>query len=444
MKRSSIPGLAAAAVLAAGTPSPALTFLELATGDEALFPDARSVAMGRTRIAEGAGAFTGTVNPAALAWAGRPIVAAGGGVQKLKETRRIPAYDSFDAFLVESIYVLNDDYQYRGGIGITAGAPAGWNLGKLGAGLSWAPERDWQYDYTEEVRDNNSFTQPRDRLLARNDVQSNGSVDAVTLGLGWAPDVPGAPEDFVAVGLSAQVLLGAQNLLHRTWFVPEDSTEASHVAVSDLTGTRVIAGLNVRPDHRLDLALTWRSAVTVDGDFVREGGPAAGAYFAAPADPAATSGAVEIEYPAELGLGVAYRPRAKVRTTLRADAVWADWSAFRHGLWSGLALNDVWTFRLGLEHVFYNGMPVRFGFHYQPSPQDEEVAATAFTVGGGLDLGPLRADLGFEFANRDYRFDDLFDDAMFGGNTRTRKDLVDESALTVYGTVTYDLPGLGG
>ena len=56
----------------------------------------------------------------------------------------------------------------------------------------------------------------------------------------------------------------------------------------------------------------------------------------------------------------------------------------------------------------------------------------------------MRADLGFEFANRDYRFDDLFDDAMFGGNTRTQKDIVDESALTVYGTVTYDLPGLGG
>jgi hypothetical protein len=443
MKRFHIPGLAAA-FLAASSPTQALTFLDLATGDEALFPDARSVAMGRTRIAEGAGAFTGAVNPAALAWAGDPRFSAGGGVQQLKESRKIPAYDSFDAFLVESIYVLNDDYQERGGVGFTAGAPADWKLGALGVGLSWAPERDWQYDYTEEVRDNNSFTQPRDKLIARNDVQSDGSVDAFTVGVGWAPAIPGAREDLVAVGLSVQVLRGAQDLLHSTRFVQTDTPVATTFSVDGLAGTRMVAAVSVRPDHRLDVAVAYRGSVTLDGDFTRTGDVTAGAYFAAPADPAVAAGSLEIEYPAELGIGLAYRPRAKVRTTVRLDAGWTEWSDFRHGLWSGLELDDVWSVRVGLEHVFYNGMPVRFGFHYQPSPQDEEVATTAFTFGGGLDLGPLRADLGFEFSNRNYRFDDLFDDAMFGGNTRTRKDLVDESAVTVYGTVSYVLPGLGG
>lgn len=444
MKRFSIPGLAAAALVAVGSPAHALTFLDLATGDAALFPDARSVAMGRTRLAEGAGSFTGTVNPAALAWAGDPRVAMGGGVQKLKETRSIPAYDSFDAFLVESIYVLNDDYQYRGGIGVTAGAPASWNVGSLGIGLSWAPDRDWQYDYTEEVRDNNSFTQPRDRLIARNDVQSDGTLDAFTVGVGWSPDIPGAPEHLLAVGVSVQLLRGDQSLLHRTRFVQADSTVATTVDVNDLSGTRVLGAITVRPDHRVDAALTYRGTVTLDGDFTRTGDPAAAAYFASPADPGVASGALEVEYPREIGVGVAYRPRAKVKTTARLDVEWTEWSEFRHGLWSGLALDDVWTFRVGLEHIFYNGYPVRMGFHYGSSPLSDEIATTAFTFGGGVDLGPLRADLGFEFANRDYRFDDLFDDAMFGGNTRTRKDLVDESALTVYGTVSYVLPGLGG
>ncbi|HMB68001.1 MAG TPA: outer membrane protein transport protein, partial [bacterium] len=235
---------------------------------------------------------------------------------------------------------------------------------------------------------------------------------------------------------------GEQDLLHRTWFVREDSTVSSTASVNELSGTRVVAGLNVRPDHRLDVAVAYRGSVTLDGDFSLS--DEAGAAFFPSADSTSASGSVEIEYPAEIGFGVAYRPRAKVRTTVRVDAVWTEWSEFRHGLWEGLELDDIWTLRVGLEHIFYNGMPVRFGFHYQPSPQNEQVARTAFTFGGGLDLGPLRADLGFEFSNRDYRFDDLFDDAMFGGNTRTRKDLVDESALTVYGTVTYALPGLGG
>jgi hypothetical protein len=71
------------------------------------------------------------------------------------------------------------------------------------------------------------------------------------------------------------------------------------------------------------------------------------------------------------------------------------------------------------------------------------VARTAFTAGAGLDVGPLRLDLGFEAANRDYRFDDLFDDAMFGGTTRVRKDRVDESSLTGFATVSWAWAALG-
>jgi hypothetical protein len=428
-----VPALSLVALAAAR--SDALTFLELATGDDALFPDARSVAMGRTRLAEDAGAFTGAANPARLAWIGDPRVALGGGVLKLKETRSIPAYDSFDAFLVESIYVLNDEYQYRGGVGVTAAAPAAWNVGALGVGVSFAPERDFQYDYTEEVRDNNSFTQPRDQLIALNEVHSTGALDALTFAAGFAPD------ERLAVGASIAVLSGKLELAHSTWFVPADSLASSTVEVDGVSGTRVGLGLSVRPDHRIDAGVTWRGEASVDGDLTQSGNAAALAYFAAPGSPGSS---VEITYPQEVGLGLAYRPRAKVMTTVRVEATWTEWSQFSHGVWPNLALHDVWQLRFGLEHVFYNGFPVRFGFHYVPSPQDDEVAATTFTLGGGLDVGPLRADLAFEAASRDYRFADLFDDGMFGGTSRTSKDLVDESSVTAYGTVTWVLPGWGG
>jgi hypothetical protein len=425
--------LALGVTMAAGDAS-ALTFLELATGDDALFPDARSVAMGRTRLSEDAGAFTGMANPARLAWIGDPRVSLGGGLLKLKETRSIPAYDSFDAFLVESIYVLNDEYQYRGGVGATAAAPAAWNVGALGVGVSFAPERDFQYDYTEEVRDNNSFTQPRDQLVALNEVHSSGALDALTFAAGFAPD------ERLAVGASIAVLSGGQDLVHHTWFAQADSLLHSTVEVDGFSGTRFGLGLSARPDHRLDAGVTWRAEATVDGDLVLTGDPAGPAYFSAPGSAGST---VEITYPQEVGVGLAYRPRAKVRTTVRAEATWTEWSGFSHGYWPDLALHDVWQLRFGLEHVFYNGFPVRFGFHWQPSPQDDEVATTTFTLGGGLDIGPVRADLGFEAATRDYRFDDLFDDAMFGGTSRSAKDLVEESSVTAHGTLTWVLPGWG-
>jgi hypothetical protein len=149
-----------------------------------------------------------------------------------------------------------------------------------------------------------------------------------------------------------------------------------------------------------------------------------------------------MRFPQEIGVGLAYHPRARVKTTVRLDAVWTEWSRFEHGLRS-LERNDVWDIRFGIEHVFYDGYPVRFGFHYRPSPRDEEVAATTFTLGGGLDVGPLRADLGLEIATRDYRQADLFDDALFGGTSRTELDQVDESAVTAYGTLSWALEGFG-
>jgi hypothetical protein len=56
----------------------------------------------------------------------------------------------------------------------------------------------------------------------------------------------------------------------------------------------------------------------------------------------------------------------------------------------------------------------------------------------------VRADLSFEIANRRYRFGDLFDDALFGGDTRVQKDLVEESGTSMYLTIGSRWAVLGG
>ena len=47
-----IPAIVTAGVLLSATGAAALTFFDLETGDEGLLPDARSAALGRTRIVE--------------------------------------------------------------------------------------------------------------------------------------------------------------------------------------------------------------------------------------------------------------------------------------------------------------------------------------------------------------------------------------------------------
>jgi hypothetical protein len=125
---------------------------------------------------------------------------------------------------------------------------------------------------------------------------------------------------------------------------------------------------------------------------------------------------------------------------VRLDATLTEWSDYENGLWEDLELDDVWDLRLGIEHVFYNGFPARFGFHYRPSPRDEQVTTTAFTFGAGIDVGPLVADLAFEIANRDYRAEDVFDDAAFGGTSHPTTDLVEEVGSAAFLTLTYAVP----
>ncbi|MFN8176970.1 MAG: outer membrane protein transport protein [bacterium] len=430
-----IPAIVAAGALLSATSAAALTFFDLTTGDEALLPDARAVAMGRTRAAEGTGAFSGATNPALLAQVGGTVAALGGSVLKLKETRSTPAYDSFDAFLVESIYALNDEYQSEGAVGVASSFVV--QGVRAGAGLSFAPLRDFQYDYSEEVRDNNAFTQPRDKLLAMNEVHSEGLLNAWSLAAGASPIEP------LDLGATLQLVHGRHDLFARTRFVQAGTEDLTRLDVSSLDGHRWLLGSAWRPRPAITTALVWASAWKLEGDFAREGNPA-NLGFVGDAASGPASGTAAMRYPQQVTLGVAWQPRAKLRTTIRVDADWAQWSAFRDDLRVGGELADVWEARLGIEHVFYNGFPLRVGIRYAPSPLDEEVATTAFTFGGGLDVGPLRADLAFEVANRRYRYPDLFDDARFGGNTRLQKDFVEENGTSAFLTVGARFAPLGG
>ena len=431
MRRFPAAMLTLVTLLIGPVPGSAFTFLDLAVGDEAPSPDARSIALGRTRIGDVSGAFTGAANPALLARLGGTTLSLGGNVLKAKETRAVPAYDSFDGFLVESIYVLNDEYQWQGGLGAATTLDGDDVPFPIGLGLSWTPVRDYQYAYSEEVRDNNAFTQPRDRLIALNEIQGDGVLGA------WTAAVGLAPHDGIAIGAALEFLRGEQELIQRTRWMQVPRTDEVLLRTRGVSGVRRVVGLTFSPDHRADLSVTWRSETDVEGSFVRDGDLSGLSYMGVAASPETPSATFSTTLPEEWSLGAAYRPRAQIRTTVRLDATLTEWSNYASDLWEDLALDDVWAFGFGIEHVFYNGFPARFGFRYSPTPRNDEIATTAFTLGGGFDAGPLRADVAFEVATRDYRAEDVFDDALFGGTTHVAKDKIEETGASAYLTLTY-------
>ncbi|MCA9751073.1 MAG: hypothetical protein KC591_02700, partial [Gemmatimonadetes bacterium] len=204
--------LAWAVVIAAAVGAPearALTFLQAMTGDEAAPVDARSAAMGRSHGATGFVGVTASINPALLARARVLEITASGNVHRMQETRSIPAYDSFDAYLVESIYALNHMSSSDISFGV-AGSPDGDDFGsRVGLGVTYAPIWDFRYDYTEQIRDPNAFTQPRDDLLGLNDIQSDGRIAATSLGAALQVF------DWLDLGVALDVARGRQQLLTR-------------------------------------------------------------------------------------------------------------------------------------------------------------------------------------------------------------------------------------
>jgi hypothetical protein len=440
MERRVILPLTAAALLALAAPEASgLTFLQLMTGDEAVPGDARSAAMGRTLGAAPRAGFTAAGNPALLARVRAAELSIGGGGTKLKETRSIPAYDSFDGFLVESVYVLNDMSSSELALG-GAASPAEGGLGsRFGLGIHNGTIWDLRYDYTEEVRDPSAFVQPRDALLAINDIQSDGAIRAWDFGLGFSA------LDQLDVGLAFQLATGDQTLLARTWFVPADSTVQGQADLGSLSGNRWTAGLAWHPHHSFSASGFWRSELALTGTYTLAGDPDYLEWLAELGVPSGT-GPARVEYPQEIGAGITWRPRAKTRTTIQADLNWREWSRYRNTLWETPDLKDAWDARVGVEHVFYNGLPVRFGFLYGVAPQDEDITRTAFTFGLGFGRGPAKFDLGFELASRDYRYRDVFDDGDLGGSSRGDgpTDLVKETTTGVFLSLSWATDSIGG
>jgi len=94
-------------------------------------------------------------------------------------------------------------------------------------------------------------------------------------------------------------------------------------------------------------------------------------------------------------------------TTVSCDVEYTRWSEFKDDtLTDDPELNDTFTYRLGVEHGFFDDTFARFGFSYQPSYVDERNTTTAFSIGLGLDILGVRVDLGGQVGLREYAIEE--------------------------------------
>ena len=397
MRRGIPLGILLALVIATGAGG--YTFYDLGIGGRVYTGSARGSAMGETGWLSEENAFSTMLNPATLSILGAPEIEIAYQYNFLQETRAFPAYDSFDALLGYNIYTANKNYYQNIAVGFATGAIP--RARGLCLGVMYSPVYDFNYGYEEEVRDRTSSSQPADELLARAYIIGEGTLNALSFGAA----MPLADE--AAVGVSVDYVFGSYDLIERVAYeggLPE--TRDTHSA-SKQGGVRLRMGGRIEVGERLELGFEATTSCEMTGDFEVLSDSTVLEY----ADAKTT-------YPASFGIGVRFKPRNELRGHLEVGMNYIGWSNYESDFYGDLDLDNVYSWHAGVEHVFYNGMPLRFGLIYTNSPEDEDIKEAAFTFGTGLEAYGWTVDFSGRIGWQKYRYPDLFDDEMFGVTSR--------------------------
>ncbi len=393
------------------------TFYDTYYGGRITALNARSLSLGHTGVVSEPLAIA--LNPALSSEVKNLLLATSLRVTQISENRAFPVHDSFEGFLTYNTYAMNTNYYDDFYFAVVKG----FNHKYLPAiGLAYYPFSNFRYDYKEEIRGQEDPN--KDQLLARNLIKASGGINALSLSLsrGITP--------WLGVGASLNILRGTAEKSRETDSLNTPQTDLREVLKNrSLKGSNISLGLTYKPSGRIRFGLCYRSKPTIEGDHHYQD-------FLGDSLIADTTLSYSLTYPWGVNFGIEYRPRSKLQTRVYLETEFIRWSKLRAEPkdTSLLKLRDVWEIKGGVEHIFFNQIPARFGFLYQPSPFGRDMAISSFTFGTGFETKGIKIDLGGEIGNREYRQDDLFPDSL-----PPRKDRVKESLLKLIATVSYKI-----
>ncbi|MBE0565968.1 MAG: hypothetical protein IH621_08435 [Krumholzibacteria bacterium] len=367
--------------LAAALPASAAPQLMTDYGDQWAWRSGDINAMGGTGIALYRGGLSNLYNPAMLALETGTRLDAGLAVDQESEDRFVPLFDTFSSWVADASVAANRNHFWQSGFGAARRVLDG--RVPLTAALSLTDRYPFEYGFEEEIRNPDPFnTGPqRDMIMETRSRELEGTLRNLSLGLG------AAVHERVSVGFAAHYAFGTRT---DTWAVRDFDTadgDSSYAQTyeQDVDGINVTFGLRGVVNERVEIGLAWESRLKASGDFsdVRT---------------AAGTGTVVDEtraghwkYPDIYRAGLAFRPRTDPATVFTIEFEYMPWSQTedteKPADLNAARMNDTMDVRVGVQHTFYNGVPVRFGFRHYDSYMDKEASASAFSGGVGLPFG---------------------------------------------------------
>jgi len=389
------------------------------------FPDARSLALGGAGSVSLAAPGAMLYNPGSLTQIDKTVsLDISLNSRKLEERRSYPLYDRFESFLINSTYVINNNWypEFQGGLVFNipaAGIPS------LVIATGTYLETDHQYTYLEEVREN-VFG---DRLIAYNQIRAAGILRRYSAAVaGAVPALSG-----LSLGIQAGLLQGNVEYREEVNYVQENQRLLFLDQSRELENTPLVLsfGAVYRASERIstgiDIVLPYsvKFKSVSDGNHYQE----------------------TIEYPLKLNGGFEFRARQKLQARLNVDLGYEFWSGKKYSSQIGgnisatQKFDDVFYFKAGIEHIFFNKVPFRVGTQYRTSYLARGSTQTLIGAGTGFFQKNWQVDVAGAFSRTSYRWEDLFDDALYVNdpNFQSRIDLdtVDESTFFMVLSVKY-------
>lgn len=407
---------------------------------------AKSLSMGWTGTASSIGIDNVWTNPALLETQNRFSVSLNGYLRRIEEKRAYPVMDMFDDVVVNNTYAANRNWDTDAAGGLVIALPKQLTLG-LGQSVFW----DITYDYAEEVRGSlPSGTYNRDPLRGYHEINRSGKIMSTDAGL----NVSMLPMFKFGLGVH---LLRDKNIQDRYGVTVLDPDEA---LASDTTFIRESqVSLDEKPIiYTLGAAFTPKKGLTLGFTYRTEVEIALQNLWSLPCLDETTllpgyqdlttltePGSVRTTLPETFSIGIETTLKNPIATKAVLELQYTDWTDYKQEVFTvdaeGVSTNpnlfqETWEIRGGIEHVFQNKLPFRFGFIYSESPLGQEFETTKITAGGAYRWGKAVFDYGVIIGSVQYRYLDLFKAVS---EEIEYLDQVKESNVITTFSLTYEL-----
>jgi hypothetical protein len=402
---------------------------------------ARSLALGGNSLALEQNPVAGLNNPATLFKKANALaVYANFNDVSMIERRSFPVMDSFGDYLAENDYVSNRFSKMEGDLALY------YSQEGFSATVGWYSLENFNYDYQEEIRsDMGSGAYNRDPLAGYHKIKFAGLTHGYNLAL--AHDIG----DRIAVGYAytkyfgsgfeegygvIPILNDSKLSSPDTTYFPANPTKGN--------GSLLNLGITGKVSDRLQLGLhgTLNSMYTMEGTHMLTGMDSS---LMLPSYTVDTDSAykVIIYKPNTYSLSVRYIPNNELKTTLYAQFDLTDWRNFASvnfdsadSLVSYFSpdYKPTWAIRAGVEHVFFTGVPLRFGFTYEQNPMSNDMNRSTINVGSGWSNDHITLDIGLMIWQNMYYYSDLF---PVEEEVRATLDKVKENGLRINVSLSY-------